>query len=173
MSLANVLAQMQAQALPQTVTLPHDVIEPAAVGWWPLAPGWWLLIAVTILGSTLLMRWLWRRFRALAPLRQALAEFQQLEQQWQRDRNSRQTCADLSALLKRTARWRYPADNVAAMTGTAWQSFLIRTSTGAFDESSAQQLMQFYRGADSSALTPPLAACLCWLNGQKDPSHHV
>ena len=145
--------------------LPHDIIEPAPIGWWPLAPGWWLLIGIAVIGLLALAIWFWQRWRKLAPLRQAQHELRALESQWQQQRDNRATSAALSALLKRIARCAYPADNSASLTGTAWQAFLLRTGDGAFDNDSVQALQQFYQAEPSSP--PPFAAAAAWLRAQR------
>ncbi|MFN4289663.1 MAG: DUF4381 domain-containing protein [Permianibacter sp.] len=151
--------------------LPHDIIEPAPIGWWPLAPGWWLLIVIGIAALFALGLWLWQRQRRLAPLRQALQELRALESQWQQQRDHRAACAALSALLKRTARLCYPHEECARLSGAAWQAFLLRTGNAAFDEASAAALQQFYR-ADSGAnavSAPPFAQAAAWLRAQRRP----
>ncbi|MFZ5842186.1 MAG: DUF4381 domain-containing protein [Pseudomonadota bacterium] len=159
--------------------LPHDIIEPAPIGWWPLAPGWWLLIVISVAALFVLGRWLWRRRRKLAPLRQALQELRALESQWQQQRDHRAACAALSALLKRMARLCYPQEECARLTGPAWQAFLLRTGNAAFDQASAAALQQFYQ-ADSGATpgttsgtnsvsAPPFAQAAAWLRAQRRP----
>lgn len=150
------------------ISLPHDIIEPAAVGWWPLAPGRWLLIALLLLALGLAGREYWRRHRALAPLRQATRELQQIRTQWQQQQDARASTAALSALLKRVARHYYPHDEVAALTGAGWQDFLIRTGAGAFDANSAAALNRFYQPREATAaLAPPLIAAGDWLQAQR------
>ena len=145
--------------------LPHDIIEPASIGWWPLAPGWWLLIGIAFIGVLALAIWQWQRWRKLAPLRQAQQELRALERQWQQQRDNRTSSAALSALLKRVARCTYPADNSASLTGAAWQAFLLRTGDGAFDNDSVQALQQFYQAEPSAP--PPFAAATAWLRAQR------
>lgn len=151
---------------PLPLVLPHDIIEPAPIGWWPLAPGWWLLLAVLVLACALLIRWAWRRRRALAPMRQALRELTQIQTDWQQHRNNRDAMAALSALLKRTARWRYPEDDPAALSGQHWQAFLLRTGAGAFTDTAAATLAVFYQHPTISVDEPPFAACQQWLKAQ-------
>lgn len=155
------------------ITLPHDIIEPAPIGWWPLAPGWWLLAALLLLALTALAGWQWRRWRQLAPLRQALREHRGIAAQWQQQHDSRRTTAALSALLKRTARWRYPATDIAALTGERWQQFLIQTGNGAFDADNSAALCRFYQAPTQETFEPPLTACLHWLQAQTKPRRHV
>lgn len=149
------------------IQLPHDIIEPAPIGWWPLAPGWWLLTALTLLALALGGRWWWRRHQALAPLRQALREHQQIACQWQQQHDAHATTAALSALLKRVARHCYPDESVASLTGASWQDFLIRTGAGAFDADSAATLARFYQKTHAADFAPPLSACERWLNAQR------
>lgn len=149
------------------ISLPHDIIEPAAIGWWPLAPGWWMLLGLILLILAVLVRWFWRRRRKLAPLRQALREQQQLARQWQQQRDNRATNAALSALLKRVARHYYPHEDVAALSGSRWQEFLLRTGAGVFDAGSAAALTSFYQSAGHAELTPPLSASARWLLAQR------
>lgn len=159
--------------------LPHDIIEPAPIGWWPLAPGWWLLIVIGVAALFALGLWLWQRQRKLAPLRQALQELRALESQWQQQRDHRAACAALSALLKRMARLCYPHEECARLTGAAWQAFLLRTGNDAFDQASAAALQQFYQ-ADSGATpgttsgtnpvsAPPFVQAAAWLRAQRRP----
>lgn len=150
-----------------SIQLPHDIIEPAPIGWWPLAPGWWLLIALTLLVLALVGRWWWQRRRALAPLQQALREHQQIAGQWQQHRDARASTAALSALLKRVARHYHPDEPVATLTGACWQDFLIRTGAGAFDADSAATLSRLYQNTNSADFAPPLSACERWLKAQR------
>ena len=150
-----------------SLQLPHDIIEPTPIGWWPPAPGWWALLLLLIVTVVLLLRWYWRRHRAFAPLRQALQEHQQLSRQWQQQRDARETTAALSALLKRVARHYYPHEPVSALTGAAWQEFLLRTGAGAFDDTSVLAFAQFYQAQVASELTPPLEPARRWLQAQR------
>lgn len=153
-----------------TLPLPHDIIEPAPIGWWPLAPGWWLVMALLLITLGIAVRWYWRRQRALAPLRQATRELQHIRTQWQQQQDARASTAALSALLKRVARHYYPHDEVAALTGARWQDFLIRTGAGAFNADSAAALSRFYQQRDATAaaeLTPTLIAADDWLQAQR------
>lgn len=152
--------------------LPHDIIEPAPISWWPPAPGWWLLAVLVLLALVLAIRWYRRSKRQLAPLRQALQEHQQLLLHWQQHRqqlrDSRAVCAALSALLKRVARHYYPEHDVASLTGENWRAFLQRTGDNAFtDEQAGALIQQAFAAPNTVTGEPPLAATRDWLLAQR------
>ena len=147
--------------------LPHDIIEPAPISWWPLAPGWWLLLVVSTLIVIAISVWLWRRWRKLAALRQALQELRAIEAQWRQQQDARASSAALSALLKRMARHCYPSEDCARLTGLAWQAFLLRTANAAFDADSVAALQQCFQAAPTSP--PPFGPAAAWLRAQRRP----
>ncbi len=148
------------------IQLPHDIIEPAPIGWWPLAPGWWMLIVMALLVLAIGGRWYWRRRQALAPLRQALREYRQIAAHWHQQRDPHITTAALSALLKRVARHYHRDETIAKLTGATWQEFLVRSGAGAFDTDSAAALAHFYQ-TPAGGVAPPLSACERWLKAQR------
>ena len=91
--------------------------EPAAIGWWPLAPGWWIVVALSVALLTGLVLWLRKRRLRTAYRRIALATLDEFR--------SRETGQDeLNWLLKAAALKAYPHEQVAGLHGTAWQQFL-------------------------------------------------
>lgn len=104
----------------------RDLHLPAETGWWPPAPGWWLLAALVVLLPLLWLGWQrWRR-REHAPAyrRAALAELEQLNQQYQQDQDSAAFVQGMSGLLKRVALQCYEPTVVAALSGRQWGEFL-------------------------------------------------
>jgi uncharacterized protein DUF4381 len=105
----------------------HALREPAAIGWWPLAPGWWMLIALVI-ALLLLGAWLMlRHYRANAYRRQAQVQLEQLIQAWRSDNNSNRYLGATNALLKSVCLHAYPWRDVAATSGPSWIDFLNQT----------------------------------------------
>lgn len=97
----------------------NDIVAPAPVGWWPLAPGWYLLavLLLFVLAYLGLHWWLtWRRNRYR---RTALNELHSIGEQRLRE---------LPALLKRTALTCWPRGQVAALSGPEWHRFLDETA---------------------------------------------
>jgi hypothetical protein len=102
----------------------NDIVLPATVGWWPLAPGWYfliglLLIALAWLCYRSLQRWNNNRYR-----RAALTELQLLEQDTQNAEKRDSSLRQLPVLLKRTALSAYPRNQVASLSGDDWYGFL-------------------------------------------------
>ena len=91
--------------------------EPAAIGWWPLAPGWWIVVALSVALLTGLVLWHRKRRLRTAYRRIALATLDEL-----RSREAGQD--ELNWLLKAAALKAYPREQVAELHGTAWQQFL-------------------------------------------------
>lgn len=94
----------------------RDIAAPAPVSWWPPAPGWWVIIALAAIALAVCAYRAWRRWKANAYRRAALAELQ-----------SAANDADVAEILKRTALCAYPRTNVASLTGAAWCRWLSET----------------------------------------------
>jgi hypothetical protein len=153
----------------------NDIVLPATVGWWPLAPGWYilfasLLIALAWSGYRLLHRWKNNRYR-----RAALRELQLLKERIhateERDAEVRDAkLRQIPILLKRTALSVYPRSQVASLSGKDWFHFLNSTvKNPSFTESTASTLskISYSRGelsaVDSQSITALLNACRQWL----------
>jgi hypothetical protein len=153
----------------------NDIVLPAIVSWWPLAPGWYflsglLLIVFAWYGYRSLQRWMNNRYR-----RAALRELQLLADRIQatekrdakkRDANLRQ----IPVLLKRTALSVYPRSQVASLTGKDWYHFLNSVvKTPSFSESTAGTLEKIsystgeLSAVDSQGTTALLTASRQWL----------
>ena len=108
----------------------HDIIMPAPVPWWPLAPGWyWVLglLVVMLLAALItgLIRWQHSRYR-----REALAELARQEVALQNADLRSPALLSLAELLKRTAVAAFPREDVATLTGLKWFEFLDYTARG-------------------------------------------
>lgn len=102
----------------------NDIIVPEPVPFWPPAPGW------TISGLILLsflIPWLiqaWRRYQADSYRREALRQADSIHQL----DDPQVQLIRLLDLLKRTALTAYPREQVAALSGEAWWTFLSSKS---------------------------------------------
>ena len=109
----------------------HPLREPAAIGWWPLAPGWWVLIALLLLAIAILSYTLVRRYRANAYRRLALTQLQAIQERYANsprdDKCLQNTASDSNALLKSVALRVFPRHDIAALSGEAWMEFLNKT----------------------------------------------
>jgi len=107
----------------------NDIVGPAPVSSWPLAPGWYVLIAVAAVGALVLTGLLWRRWRRNAYRRTGLVELQRIAEG---RGEPLAVVAALSVLLKRVALVVFPRSEVAPLAGEEWVAFLNRTG-GGFD----------------------------------------
>ena len=108
----------------------HDIIMPAPVPWWPLAPGWyWVLglLVVMLLAALItgLIHWQHNRYR-----REALTELARQEVALQNADLRSPALLSLAELLKRTAVTAFPREDVATLTGPKWFEFLDHTASG-------------------------------------------
>ena len=102
----------------------RDIHLPQPVSWWPPAPGWWMVLAAVIV-LILLLIVVRRSVRLRRWRREARAAIVQLKQQHkQHPETGREVVAQLSVLMRRVATTRFPAAEVASLTGDQWLLFL-------------------------------------------------
>lgn len=102
----------------------QDIVEPAAVSWWPPATGFWILFAlllvwVSAIGLRLLIRYQRNSYR-----REALVLLKQIEPGLQPAQTRGSALGEAAMLLKRTALSAYPRKDVAKLSGEEWLAFL-------------------------------------------------
>ena len=104
----------------------RDIHLPEPVSWWPPAPGWWMALAAVIV-FILLVAVVRRRVRVRRWRREARAAIAQLKQQHrERPEQGREIVEQLSVLMRRVATTRFPAAEVASLSGEQWLLFLDR-----------------------------------------------
>ncbi len=140
----------------------NDIVLPAIVDWWPLAPGWYflsglLLIALCWFGYRSLHRWMNNRYRRAA-LRELQLLADRIHATEERDANLRQ----IPILLKRAALSVYPRSEVAWLTGRDWIHFLNSTvKNSSFTESTARTLNKIsYSCGELGAVDEPATTAL-------------
>ena len=109
---------------PASLTNLKDIVEPAAIAWWPPAPGMVLLgVLVLIWAAVAALLW-WRRWHHNAYRREALGELADIARQMGADPTRVDGMRQLSVLLKRVALAAYPRVQVASLAGDQWVAFL-------------------------------------------------
>ncbi len=101
----------------------RDVHLPLSPEIWPPAPGWWALAVIAII----LLFWTISRLRRLRRRnklqKEILASLNELQRQYS-DEQIPHFLAEVSILLRRVALMKFPRQQVAALTGKEWLSFL-------------------------------------------------
>ncbi len=140
----------------------HPLREPAAVAWWPPAPGWWLLSLILMLALAVLLGWLWRHRRRNRYRQLGLRRLQALRTRFATDGDAGRCRADINALLKSVALHAYPRDEVAALHGAQWETFLERTSSGGVSFSGATSA-HYRRNSDATDVEQLYRAAATWI----------
>ncbi|MGL6124494.1 MAG: DUF4381 domain-containing protein, partial [Shewanella sp.] len=96
----------------------QDIIHPEPIGAWPWAIGYWLVLTLVIVLITLLVIWLRKRARYLAPKKAAKQLLNQL------DRQAPSYVSDVNSVLKRTAMSYLGREAIASLDGEAWAAWL-------------------------------------------------
>lgn len=144
------LPDQQAPALPQStpqltpemeqlLAQLKDIHEPAAIGWWPLAPGWWIAagLLATALFFAAVFAWRLRQKRLRNRYR---AEGQCLLQAV--DTAAPRAVEQINILLKRVAVVTFGRRRCAALTGQGWVDFLQQTSPEPLPEAARRALIE-------------------------------
>lgn len=155
--------------MPVDTPLPlRDIHLPGAIAWWPPALGWWL-VAGLLLGLVLLLTGLYRRYQSRRLQREALRALVDIENKYAQEKNQQGLVRSLSIWLRRVSISRYPATNVAGLTGHGWLQFLDKSLIGtvsseAFSTGVGQQLLSApYQEGSAVDGDQLLALCRAWL----------
>lgn len=98
---------------------------PEPVSWWPPAPGWWLLAGVLIALTGLVSWKIRQKRRRLEAADVALKELSALQAAYEaKPEDGAALARGVSQLLRRFALARFPARDVAGLTGPRWLAFL-------------------------------------------------
>ncbi|WP_054112686.1 DUF4381 domain-containing protein [Marinagarivorans algicola] len=128
--------QMQAQIQAQMA----DIIEPAAIGHWPIAWGWWLLIAAIIALLSIVLIAMIQRYRHNRYRRFALNALQDISKKT--PINAQQQAQQLMQLSKQVGLHAYPSHrhSIATAHGEQWLQWLnTTTARPLFADQHAQQ----------------------------------
>ena len=105
----------------------RDIVEPTSIPWWPPASSVWLLLALVAVWTVAgLILW-WGRWQRQAYRRAGLRELRGIAARLNAAPKRAAALVDLAALLKRVALVAYAREQVAALSGDAWLTFLDRT----------------------------------------------
>ena len=91
---------------------------PKNVSWMPVTVGWWLVLAVIVAVCAWKLTKAYQYYQANAYRREALSWLARA------DRQNMQTYSQLPALLKQVAMAGYGREQVAALTGAEWETWL-------------------------------------------------
>jgi hypothetical protein len=101
-----------------------DIAVPEPVSWMPQTWGWVLVAVILAVSMAGLIIHLARRYRSNAYRREALALLVGMEGKLVDPSQREQALRDLAAILKRTALASGRREDVAALSGAAWVTFL-------------------------------------------------
>jgi len=150
----------------------NDIVVPANVPWWPVAPGWYMLAGLALLllvffGYRAIQHRRKNRYRRLA-----LEELSDIRRQ-----ADAVAFEQLPIVLKRAALSAWPRADVAALSGAEWHRFLDRTAaTDLFSSGAGMLLDQLaYGGGTNRSLDEPglarvLEAAELWLRRHRTDS---
>jgi Domain of unknown function (DUF4381) len=139
----------------------RDIVEPMSIPWWPPAPGVWLLGLVVVWTAASLVLW-WVHWQRQAYRRAGLRELRGIAARLGHASERAAALVDLAALLKRVALVAYAREQVAALSGDAWLTFLDRTGgTARFTQGPGAVLAEVSsRPGLGAALDPTQVAAL-------------
>ena len=115
-----------------------DIHLPEPISWWPLSFGWYLVILLVLIACYGLFTVSYYLYKNGAPKRAALRLLKQYEKNHQ---DTKETCTNLSELLKRVALVYFPQEHVAGLSDDEWISFLNLSGKGLNFEALKEMLL--------------------------------
>jgi hypothetical protein len=153
----------------------RDIVEPASIPWWPPAPGVWLLLGlVAVWMAAGLVLW-WVHWQRQAYRRAGLRELREIAARLGHAPERAAALIDLAALLKRVALVAYAREQVSALSGNTWLTFLDRTGgTARFTKGPGAVLAAvssrpgLAATLDAAQVTPLVATARDWIRQHRE-----
>jgi hypothetical protein len=118
----------------------RDVHIPDPISWWPPAFGWWMIMALLIIGVSLVL-WVWSSRQRTRPRRVALAQLEHVKHQYAAHADGQLAIKEISQRLRRYALAVCSRAQVAGLSGQSWLEFLDHSGgTNQFSEGPGQLL---------------------------------
>lgn len=150
-----------------------DIHEPAAIGWWPLAPGWWMLAGV-IIALLFAAGWLALRLREKKRRNLYRAEGVRLLRSVALDEP--RAVEEINTLLKRVAVVTFGRDSCAPLTGQRWIGFLESAVEQPMPEAAQRALLESLYSASAGSHTDLQALrdfAICWVREHRLPQADI
>lgn len=158
MDKANPLAQLK------------DIHLADPIGLLPLAPGWYVLMAIIFILIMCIGYLTYKKRLNARPKKKALELLNAYKEQYEKDRNSQQTSAHISELLRRVALVYFSRKEVASLHGEAWISFLNKTSKDIdFKPVQSMLLDSPFKASESLDLKPLIVRTEQWIKQRGIP----
>lgn len=172
---------MATPTLPPELAGLHDIVLPAPVSYVPATVGW--AAGALLIGAVAVWIGVWRfrKWRANAYRRHALAEFARLEALLERPETRGRALAAFAPLVKRTALAFLPRDEVASLSGEPWLRVLDETGPAAAFVDGPGRILEevaFRDAAHREAIPTDEGRALCgavgaWLRDHRPPAEET
>lgn len=97
-----------------------DIIEPTAIGHWPLAWGWWLLLIATLVTLGLIIYVTIVTVQQYKIRSRAYRLLDQAKDDYAQTGNANNYCRDVNQILKRYWAYYRPGSDITVLTGKRW-----------------------------------------------------
>ena len=141
----------------------RDIHAPDAPGFWPPAPGWIVVACAVTAAGVAAAVFVVRRWRAQRFRREALAALRALRSRHRAGVPEGEIAMELSTLVRRVALARRPREEVAALTGERWITWLETTLPGIGACARSALLDAPYARRCQFDVARALAACEHWV----------
>lgn len=136
-----------------------DLQLPDAVSIFPLAPGWYAVIILLVLIALALGYWQIRRLRKQRKVANIVGLLDNIKLQ-----DNPQLLAEVSILLKRVAREKFPEQQPQNLFGEKWLQFLDNSGkTTEFTQGAGRILLEVYQNKELENPSACLAVVKAWL----------
>jgi len=141
----------------------RDIHAAPPPGFWPPAPGWWILVFLLAVLLVAGLRWLRRRYQARRFRDRVMRELETIGDR-HRD-NLHGLVTETGVWLRRVALQRFPKEEVASLTGSAWLDFLDATGGAGEFRNGVGQVLEtgpYHGGIQNVAVDSLLALARRW-----------
>lgn len=142
-----------------------DIHLPQAIKMWPIAPGWIGLFVVFIVTIFCVVYYGYKRKQKKYTVNYALAKLKKLQNLTKENPEKINIATEISILLRRTALYYFPREDIAGLSGKHWLEFLNRSGhTTNFTRETGRLLTDApYQKEFANDLSPLFNLAQAWL----------